>query len=139
MAQSGSAAAIRRRVRSTVRARVSSWVGASPRTATRRPRGWGACATNFADIPRARLALVIGQANASITADKFNAYNATGMAVTTGSLIAVNMVPTARPISGTVTINPVDATAHRTNVIVTVNRKATGAGSVDVEVDANGA
>jgi len=101
--------------------------------------GMGACATNFADIPRARLALVIGQADVSITADKFNSYNATGMAVTTGSLIAVNLAPTARPISGAVTINPADANVHRSNVIITVNRKATGSGTVDVGVDDNGA
>ena len=101
--------------------------------------GMGACATNLADIPRARLALVVGQADLSITADKFNAFNVTGMAVTTGSLIAVNMVPTARPISGTVTINPADASVHRSNVTITVNRKATGTGTVDVGVDDNGA
>ena len=101
--------------------------------------GMGACATDFADIPRARLALVVGQADLSIAADKFNAFNATGMAVTTGSLIAVNLVPTARPVSGTVTISPVDAGVHRSNVTITVNRKATGTGTVDVGVDDNGA
>ena len=101
--------------------------------------GMGACATNLADIPRARLALVIGQADLSITADKFNAYNTTGMAVTSGSLISVNLVPTARPISGAVTINPVDTSVRRSNVLITVNRKATGTGTVDVGVDDNGA
>ena len=101
--------------------------------------GMGACATNLADIPRARLALVIGQADISITADKFNAYSATGMAVTAGSLVAVNLVPTARPISGTVTIDPADASVRRSNVVITVNRKATGTGIVDVGVDDNGA
>jgi len=101
--------------------------------------GMGACASNFADIPRARLALVIGQADISITADKYNGYSATGMAVTTGSLIAVNMVPTARPISGTVTINPADVNVHRSNVTITVNRKAIGTGTVDVRSDDNGA
>ncbi len=101
--------------------------------------GMGACATNFADIPRARLALVIGQADLAITADKFNGYNATGLAVTTGSLISVNMVPTARPISGTVTINPADVNVHRSNVTITVNRKAIGTGTVDVRSDDNGA
>ncbi|MEO6503966.1 MAG: carboxypeptidase-like regulatory domain-containing protein [Jatrophihabitantaceae bacterium] len=101
--------------------------------------GMGACATNFADIPRARLALVVGQADVSVTAADFNAYNVTGMAVTTGSLIAVNLAPTARTISGTVTINPADANVRRSNVNITVNRKATGAGTVDVSVDDNGA
>jgi hypothetical protein len=101
--------------------------------------GIGACATGFADIPRARLALVIGQADVGITADKFNSFNATGMAVTTASLIAVNLVPTARPISGTLTINPADAGVRRSNVVVTVNRKATGTGTVDVGVDDSGA
>jgi hypothetical protein len=101
--------------------------------------GMGACATNFADIPRARLALVIGQADISVTAEHFNAYSVTGRAVTTGSLIAVNLAPTARPISGTVTINPADAAVRRSNVNITVNRKATGSGTVDVSVDDNGA
>lgn len=101
--------------------------------------GMGACATNFADIPRARLALVVGQADIGITATDFNAYNATGMAVTTGSLIAVNLAPSARTISGTVTVNPADAGVHRSNVNITVNRKATGTGIVDVTVDDNGA
>jgi hypothetical protein len=101
--------------------------------------GMGACATDFADIPRARLALVIGQADVGVTADNFNSYNATGMAVTTGSLIAVNLVPTARPISGTVTVNPANAGVRRSNVTITVNRKATGSGTVDVGVDDNGA
>ncbi len=101
--------------------------------------GMGACASNFADIPHARLALVIGQADLSITADNFNAYSASGLAVSTGSLIAVNMVPTARPISGTVTLNPADAGVRRSNVSITVNRKAIGTGTVDVGVDDNGA
>jgi hypothetical protein len=101
--------------------------------------GKGVCATNLADIPRARLALVIGQADVSITAENFNTFNATGMAVTANSLIAVNLAPIARPISGTVTINPADSTVRRSNVNITVNRKATGAGTVDVGVDDNGA
>jgi hypothetical protein len=101
--------------------------------------GMGACATDFADIPRARLALVVGQADVSIAASDFNAYNVTGLAVTTGSLIAVNLAPTARAISGAVTINPADASVNRSNVNITVNRKATGTGVVDVSVDADGA
>ncbi len=94
--------------------------------------------SDVANLPRARLALVIGQADLSVAAANYQPYNVTGVAVSATSLLAANLSPSPQPISGSLSLAPDDPTAHRSDVILTVNRKAPGSGSIDAAVDDGG-
>ena len=94
--------------------------------------------SDVANLPRARLALVIGQADLSVIADNYQTYNVTGVPVSATSLLAANLAPAPQPISGSLTLSPDDPAVHRSDVILTVNRKAVGSGTVDVSVDDSG-
>lgn len=94
--------------------------------------------SDVANLPRARLALVIGQADVSVAAANYQPYNLTGVAVSAASLLAANLSPSPQPISGGLSLVPDDPTAHRSDVILTVNRKAPGSGSIDAAVDDSG-
>jgi large repetitive protein len=94
--------------------------------------------SDVANLPRARLALVIGQADLSVTADNYQSYNVTGVSVSATSLLAANLAPAPQPISGSLTLSPDAPAVHRSDVILTVNRKAVGSGTVDVSVDDSG-
>ncbi|MFL6162093.1 MAG: collagen binding domain-containing protein [Jatrophihabitantaceae bacterium] len=94
--------------------------------------------SDVATIPRARLALVIGQADLSVVADNYQPYNATGLAVSTTSLLSTSLIPAPQPISGSLALSPDNPAAHRSDVNLAVNRKAVGTGTIDVSVDDNG-
>lgn len=94
--------------------------------------------SDTASIPRARLALVIGQADLNVTAGDYQPYNATGLSVSANSLLVANLVPSPQPISGSLTLNPDDPTVHKSDAILTVTRKALGTGNIGATVDDNG-
>lgn len=94
--------------------------------------------SDVATIPRARLALVIGQADLSIAASDYQPYNATGLAVSANSLLVSNLVPSPQPISGTLSLNPADSSVNPSDVIITVSKKAAGSGQIDVSSDGSG-
>jgi len=94
--------------------------------------------SDVANLPRARLALVIGQADLSVTADNYQAYNVTGVPVSATSLLAASLIPAPQPISGSLVLNPDDPAIHRSDAIVVINRKAVGTGTIDASVDDSG-
>jgi hypothetical protein len=95
--------------------------------------------SDVTSIPRARLALVIGQADLSVTAGNYQPYNATELSVSANSLLVANLVPSPQPISGSLTLSPDDPSVRKSDVIVTVTRKALGTGTIGVAVDDTGA
>ncbi|HEU5270455.1 MAG TPA: hypothetical protein VFU36_11080, partial [Jatrophihabitans sp.] len=94
--------------------------------------------SDVATIPRARLALVIGQADLSISAGDYLPYSATGLAVSANSLLVANLTPSPQPISGNLALNPADSTVNTADVIITVSKKAAGSGQIDVSSDSSG-
>jgi large repetitive protein len=94
--------------------------------------------SDTASIPRARLALVIGQADLSVTAGDYQPYNATGLSVSANSLLVATLVPSPQPISGSLTLNPDDPALPKSDAILTVTRKALGTGTIGATVDDSG-
>jgi len=96
----------------------------------------GVCYQHLADLPRSPLPLVIAQADLSVTKANYQQFTQIGAAISTESLLPVNLTPSGQQISGSVALNP--SGDNPAGVLVTVDRKAPGSGVIDVSVGSDG-
>jgi hypothetical protein len=106
----------------------------TPPPVTTPPR---AC-SDVTSIPRAQLALVIGQADLSVAAADYQPYSAAGLSVSANSLLVATLAPSPQPISGSLSLNPDDPSVQKSGAILAVTRKAPGTGTISVAVDDSG-
>jgi len=97
----------------------------------------GTCSADLASLPRAQLALIAGQVDVTVSATDYQQFSLAGAAVSPTALLAASLAPAPQPISGSVTLAPASS-ADLPGVLVAVNGKATGSGSIDVTVQPDG-